>query len=174
MTTTPYLLIEDGGKLAPMPTDLVDRLAMLVAVCRFPGMGAHDSWSLRLDSYDRMQKIFCSSIYFCSLSNFFRGCAVRSEISCNVFLLLFMTIWVLVFRTLCRREIRMLWYAVLFLGLGPVGFSPSCSFFALWFPLPLFLVNSYIIRKENSQHSQLLTMYCVIKLLLSYRTLSRE
>jgi hypothetical protein len=30
--------MEDGGRLARMTAELVDRLAILVAVCRFPGM----------------------------------------------------------------------------------------------------------------------------------------
>lgn len=47
--------MEDGGRLAPMAAELVDRLAILVAVRRFPGMGAADSRSLRSDSYVRMQ-----------------------------------------------------------------------------------------------------------------------
>ena len=47
--------MEDGGRLAPMAAELVDRLAILVAVRRFPGMGVADSRSLRSDSYVRMQ-----------------------------------------------------------------------------------------------------------------------
>jgi hypothetical protein len=38
-----------------MGADLVDRLAILVAVRRFRGMGVADSHSLRFDSYVRMQ-----------------------------------------------------------------------------------------------------------------------
>jgi hypothetical protein len=44
--------MEDKGRLA---AELDDRLAILVAVRRFPGMGAADSRSLRSDSYVRMQ-----------------------------------------------------------------------------------------------------------------------
>jgi hypothetical protein len=47
--------MEDGGRLAPMAAELVDRLAILVDVRRFPSMGAADSRSLRSDSYVRMQ-----------------------------------------------------------------------------------------------------------------------
>jgi hypothetical protein len=47
--------MEDGGRLAPIAAELVDRLAILVAFRRFPGMGAADSRSLRNDSYVRMQ-----------------------------------------------------------------------------------------------------------------------
>jgi hypothetical protein len=46
--------MEDGGRLAAMAAELVDRLAILVDVRRFPGMGAADSRSLRYDSYVRM------------------------------------------------------------------------------------------------------------------------
>jgi hypothetical protein len=47
--------MEDGGRLAPMAAELVDRLAILVAVRCFPVMGVADSRSLRFDSYVRMQ-----------------------------------------------------------------------------------------------------------------------
>jgi hypothetical protein len=41
-------------RLAPMAAELIDRLAILVHVRRFPGMGDGDSRSLRSDSYVRM------------------------------------------------------------------------------------------------------------------------
>jgi hypothetical protein len=47
--------MEDGGRLAPMVAELVDRLAILVVVRRFLGMGALDSRSLPSDNYVRMQ-----------------------------------------------------------------------------------------------------------------------
>jgi hypothetical protein len=37
MTTIPFAM-EDGGRLVPMAAELVDRLAILVVVRRFPGM----------------------------------------------------------------------------------------------------------------------------------------
>jgi hypothetical protein len=43
--------------LAHIAADLVDRMAILVAVRRFPGMGVGDSRSLRSDSYVRMQHV---------------------------------------------------------------------------------------------------------------------
>jgi hypothetical protein len=46
---------QDGGRLAPMAAELVDRWAILVDVRRFLGMGTADSRSLRFDSYVRMQ-----------------------------------------------------------------------------------------------------------------------
>jgi hypothetical protein len=48
-------VVEGRGMLAPMATELVDRLAILVTARRFPCMGADDSRSLRFDSYVRMQ-----------------------------------------------------------------------------------------------------------------------
>jgi hypothetical protein len=50
------------------------------------------------------------------------------ENSCNVFLLLFMVLWVHIFATLCRRAVLMLWRAFLCLGLRPVGFFPPFAF----------------------------------------------
>jgi hypothetical protein len=47
--------MEDEGRLAPMATELVDRLAVLVVVRRFLSMGVVDSRSLRSDNYARMQ-----------------------------------------------------------------------------------------------------------------------
>jgi hypothetical protein len=37
----------DGGRLAPMAVELVDRLDILATIRRFHGMGATDSRSLR-------------------------------------------------------------------------------------------------------------------------------
>jgi hypothetical protein len=47
--------MKDGGRLAPMAAELVYRLAILVAVRRFPGISAADSRSLRFDNYVRLQ-----------------------------------------------------------------------------------------------------------------------
>jgi hypothetical protein len=47
--------MEDGGRLAPMAAELVDRMAIFVVARRFHGMGAVDSRSLRYDDYVRMQ-----------------------------------------------------------------------------------------------------------------------
>jgi hypothetical protein len=40
-------VMEDGGRLAPMADELVDRVAILVAVRRLRGMDVADSRSLR-------------------------------------------------------------------------------------------------------------------------------
>jgi hypothetical protein len=47
--------LEDGGRLAHMVAKLVYRLAILVVVHRFHGMGVADSLSLRSDGYVCMQ-----------------------------------------------------------------------------------------------------------------------
>jgi len=48
--------VEDGGRLAPLACELLDRLAILVALRRFPGFGAHVARSLRSESFLRMKK----------------------------------------------------------------------------------------------------------------------
>jgi hypothetical protein len=55
--------MEDGGRFAPMAVELVDRLAILVAVRRFPGTDADDSRSLRSDRYVRMQHFVRRTTY---------------------------------------------------------------------------------------------------------------
>jgi hypothetical protein len=55
--------MEDGGWLAPMAVELIDRLAILVDVRRFPGMGAADTRSLRSESYVCMQHFVRRSTY---------------------------------------------------------------------------------------------------------------
>jgi hypothetical protein len=47
--------MEDGGRLAPMAAELVDRLGILVAFRRFPSIGAAYFRSLRSYSFVRMQ-----------------------------------------------------------------------------------------------------------------------
>jgi hypothetical protein len=46
--------MEDGGRLAPMAAEMIDRLAILVAVRCFPSMGVADFCSLRSNRYVRM------------------------------------------------------------------------------------------------------------------------
>jgi hypothetical protein len=53
--------LKDGGRLAPMAAELVDRMVILDAIRRFHSMGATDSRSLRYDGYAH---IFRSSINF--------------------------------------------------------------------------------------------------------------
>jgi hypothetical protein len=54
--------LEDRGRLAPMAMELVDRLAILVLVRRFLGMGAADSCSLRYDNYVRIEHAILPSL----------------------------------------------------------------------------------------------------------------
>jgi hypothetical protein len=105
-----------------MPAELVDRLATLVAVRRVFGMGDADSRSLRCYIYVRMQ-------HFDLLMFPFDGFGGRcGENSCNVFLPLFMLLWVPIFAMPCMRAVPMLWHAFLFLGLRHVWFFPPFSF----------------------------------------------
>jgi hypothetical protein len=55
--------MEDGGRLEPMAGELVDRVAILVVVSRFPSMGVADSRSLRSDNYVCMQHFVRRSTY---------------------------------------------------------------------------------------------------------------
>jgi hypothetical protein len=55
--------LDDGGRLAPMAADLVDRLAVMVSIRRFPSMGAAESRSLRCESYARMKEFVRRSAY---------------------------------------------------------------------------------------------------------------
>jgi hypothetical protein len=99
---------------------LVDRLAILVAFRRFLGMGAADSHSLRSDAYVRMRILFVDLLVY--LFGVFGGmCDVNL---CNVFLLLFMALWVYISATLFRRATMTLWHAFMFLeSSGLVFFS---------------------------------------------------
>jgi hypothetical protein len=56
--------MEDGGRLAPMAAELDDRLAILVAIRRFPSMGDADSRSLCSGDYVRMQHLFVDLLMF--------------------------------------------------------------------------------------------------------------
>jgi hypothetical protein len=100
---------------------LVDRLAILVAVRRFLGMGVVDSRSLRFVSYIRLQHFVRQTTSF-PFRRFLGD--VRREF--NVFMLLFKVPWVPISVTLCRRGVLTLWHAFLFLGLGFFLFSSFC------------------------------------------------
>jgi hypothetical protein len=108
--------MEDGGRLAPMAAELVDRRDILVVVRRFPCMGVADSRSLRYESYVLMQHFVRRSTYvpFRRFSGDVRVCDVNS---CNVFLPLFMSLWVPISATLFKRAVLTLWHAFLFLKL---------------------------------------------------------
>jgi hypothetical protein len=88
-----------------MAAKLVDRLGILVAVCRFHGMGVADSRSLRSDSYVRMHH-FVRRYTYVPFRLFGGMCG---DNSCNAYLmLLFMVLWVPIFATLCMRAMLML------------------------------------------------------------------
>jgi hypothetical protein len=105
--------MEDGDRLPPMTAELVDRMAILVALRSFPGMGAADSRSLRFDGYVHMQHFVRRTTYF-PFRRFWGMCGVNS---CNVSMLLFMVLWVLTSATLCKRTLLTLWHAFPFPGL---------------------------------------------------------
>jgi MoxR-like ATPase len=70
--------LEDGGRLAPMAAEFADRMAILVAIRRFPGKGAADSRSSRIDNYVRMQHLVRLSVELLMfLSAFLGGYAAR-------------------------------------------------------------------------------------------------
>jgi hypothetical protein len=125
--------LEDGGRLAPMAAELVDRLAILVAVRRFPGMGAADSRSLCSENYVRMQHFVRSSNYFYSFSAFFGGCATRvhaTSFCCSSY----GTLGSCLRDALKEGGVIMLWHAFMFLGLRllPIFFfllRGLCCFF---------------------------------------------
>jgi hypothetical protein len=74
-------------ELGPMAAELFDRVAILVEIRRFPGMGDAHFRSLRFDRYVRMQH-FVRRTTSAPFGVFIWGmCDVNS---CNVFLLLFM------------------------------------------------------------------------------------
>jgi hypothetical protein len=132
--------IDDGGRLASMAAEWVDRMVILVAVRRFLGMDAADSRSLRYDNYVCMQH-FVRRTTFAPFRRFWGMCDVNS---CNVFLLLFMVLCVPISATLCKRVVLTLWHAFRFLGLS---FFSSFPLFAWWSPLL-----SLVIEKSGNQN----------------------
>jgi hypothetical protein len=127
------LTLEDGGRLALMPLELVDRLPILVAVRRFPCMGVAGSRSLRFDKYVRMQH-FVRRYAYVPFRRFYWGDVLRREFLQRLFVALHGTIFVM----LCKRAVPKLWHASLFLGLRPVwGFS------SLFFPFCLVVSTAF-------------------------------
>jgi hypothetical protein len=110
-----------------MAAELADRLAIyLLAVRRFPSMGAADSRSLCYDSYVSMQHFVRRTTYV----PFRRLGEMCGESPCNVLLVLFMAPWAPISALLCMRAVLMLWHAFLFLGLK-------------FLPLFFFLLNGH-------------------------------
>jgi hypothetical protein len=80
-----------------MAAEWVDRIAILVAIRRFLGMGDAHSRSLRSDNYA------CMMQHFDRLTTsvpFWRFLGMCGQNSCNVFLLFFMVLWVPISATL--------------------------------------------------------------------------
>jgi hypothetical protein len=112
--------MEDWGRLAHIAVELVDRLAILVALGRFPGMGVAGSRSLRSNSYARMHH-FVRRTTFVPFRRFLGD--VRLEFMQHL-VLLFMVLWVPISATLCMRVVLTLWHAFfMFLGLSFFLFS---------------------------------------------------
>jgi hypothetical protein len=63
MTSIPSL--EDGGRLATMAVELVDRFIIMLVVRRFHSMRVLLRCSKRSDKYVRMKEFVCRSTYTC-------------------------------------------------------------------------------------------------------------
>jgi hypothetical protein len=113
------LAIEDGDRLAPMADELIDRMVILVAFPRFHGMGAANSRALCSDNIMSTCNISFVDLVMFPFDVFGGMCGENFR---NVFMLLFMVLWVPIFATLCRRAVLMLWHAFLFLRLWHVFF----------------------------------------------------
>jgi hypothetical protein len=100
-------------------------------------MGAADSRSFRSDTSVRMHHFVLRNTST-PFRRFLRD--VRREF-CNVFLLLFMVLWVPISVMLCKKAALMLWHAFMFLGLG---FFPLL-FLSSWWPPLIFSYKKIII-----------------------------
>jgi hypothetical protein len=114
-----------------MPVELVYRMVIVVAIRCFLDMGVADSRSLRFDTnvrtYDTYE-ISCSSIYLLYPLSFDGVSGMCGDNSGNVFLLLFMVLWVPIYAMLGRRAMPILWHAFEPLGMPwPKGFFPLSS-----------------------------------------------
>jgi hypothetical protein len=106
--------MENGGRLAPMAAEVVDRLAfwwlfvaslawvlLTLSACALTLMSVYKISFVRRTTYVHFRR--------------FGGmCDVNS---CNVFLMLFMALWVPLSATLFRRAVLTLWHAFLLVGL---------------------------------------------------------
>jgi hypothetical protein len=75
------------------------------------------------------EKRYFTMLNHSPISAFIFGGGMCDENSCNVFMLLFIVLWVLIPVMLCRRAVLMLWHAFRFLGLRPVDVFSLFSFF---------------------------------------------
>jgi hypothetical protein len=97
-----------------MAVELVERFAILVAVV------ASLAWVQRTLVHCVLKGMSAYNISFVDLLLFtFEGfLGMCGENSFNVFLMLFMVFWVLIFAMLCRRVVLLQRYAFMFHGLG--------------------------------------------------------
>jgi hypothetical protein len=102
--------LEDGGRLAPMAVKLVDRLAILVVVRRFHGMGVDDSRSFHGMGDVRVMSV-CNISFIEHYVFLFGVLGKMCDVNlCNVFLRLFMALWAPICMTLLRRAMLTLWF----------------------------------------------------------------
>jgi hypothetical protein len=102
------------------------------------------SRSRYLDQFARspIHVLECVYIVMAESDNDVRMCG---ESSCNVFLLLFMVLWVPISAMLCKRAVLMLWHAFMFLGLR---LFPLFFFLLAWWLVLLFLVSIFYIWRN--------------------------
>jgi hypothetical protein len=106
--------IENGGRLAPtMAGELVDRPVFWWLFV------ASLAWVLPTLALCVVTIISVCNMSFGELLMFFFGVSgVMCDVNlCNVFLLLFMVLWLPISATLCRRALQTMWHAFMFLGL---------------------------------------------------------
>jgi hypothetical protein len=120
--------VEDGGRLTPMAELLVDRMEILVAIRRFPGMGGADSRSLHSDIYVRMQR-FVHRTTFIPFRRFLGD--VRREFMQRLCATLYGTLVSYLRDGLKEGSAD----AVVCLPFPRAQFFPTFLIFALWFPL---------------------------------------
>jgi hypothetical protein len=81
----------------------------------------------------------------------FKG--MYGENSCNVLMLLFMVLWILLFAMLCTKVVLMLWHAFIFLGLRHGGLFPPFSF-CLVFSISLSCKKILSTKNKRNQRNQ--------------------
>jgi hypothetical protein len=112
----------NGGPLAHVAVDLIDRLAIMVAVRRFPSMGAADSLSLWFESYARMTEFIracgtCTALYLqmCPSVDFLGMCVMGPW---NALMWFFIARWVTISVMPCKMiVVHLLLLASLLRGL---------------------------------------------------------
>jgi hypothetical protein len=130
--------LEDGGRLAPMAVEVVDRLAIFVAARRSLGMGAAKSRALRFDNNVRLQH-FVRRFTFVSFRRFFEGCAARyraTSFCCSSWYFGFLSS-----RLVVGGQCSCYSMPNCSSGLGLSGFS-SLLLFTWWFPLVFHVRNN--------------------------------